>query len=298
MTSEMITFNNGVEIPALGLGVFLTPPDQTAAAVSTAIQAGYRLIDTAAAYLNERAVGEGIRNSGVSRDELFVTTKLWPGQYGHDGARHGFEGSLTRLGLDYIDLFLLHWPVPSDFAATVEAYQTMEELRAQGRIRAIGVCNFLPHHLHELQERTGLVPALNQIELNPFYTQPDTVAANAERGIVTQAWAPIGGTYARNPNAVTHGVGTPLEHPVITGLATKHRKTPAQVVIRWHLDHGFSAIPKSVHAERIVENFDVFDFSLTAAEIAQIDALDTGVRAGGDPETFSADSYPTDVDAQ
>jgi len=174
----------------------------------------------------------------------------------------------------------------------------MERLRADGRIRAIGVCNFLPHHLQTLHDETGLTPALNQIELNPFYTQPESRAANAGRGIVTQAWAPIGGTYLRNKNAVTSGADTPLLHPLITGLAGKYGKTPAQVVIRWHLDHGFSAIPKSVRPERIAENFDVFDFALTAEEVAQFDALDTGVRAGSNPETFTANSYPTDVDAQ
>ena len=297
-TSPLLVLNNGVRMPALGLGVFLAPADQAAGAVSTAIQNGYRLIDTASAYLNERAVGEGVRNSGVPRDDLFITTKLWPGQYGYDEAMRGFDGSLSRLGLDYINLYLLHWPVPTNFAATVQAYKAIDKLRADGRIRAIGVCNFLPQHLQKLHEETGLVPALNQIELNPFYTQPETRAAHAERGIVTQAWAPIGGTYLRNKNAVTNGADTPLTHPLITGLADTYGKTPAQVIIRWHLDHGFSAIPKSVHTERIVENFDVFDFALTAEEIARIDALDTGVRAGGNPETFTADSYPTDVDAQ
>jgi len=297
-TSPLLVLNNGVRMPALGLGVFLAPADQAAGAVSTAIQNGYRLIDTASAYLNERAVGEGVRNSGVARDDLFITTKLWPGQYGYDEAMRGFDGSLSRLGLGYINLYLLHWPVPTNFAATVQAYKAIDKLRADGRIRAIGVCNFLPQHLQKLHEETGLVPALNQIELNPFYTQPETRAAHAERGIVTQAWAPIGGTYLRNKNAVTNGADTPLTHPLITGLADTYGKTPAQVIIRWHLDHGFSAIPKSVHTERIVENFDVFDFALTAEEIARIDALDTGVRAGGNPETFTADSYPTDVDAQ
>lgn len=296
--SPRLTLNNGVEMPALGLGVFLTPAEQTEGAVRTAIRNGYRLIDTAAAYMNERAVGEGIRNSGVPRNELFITTKLWPGQYGYDEAMRGFDGSLSRLGLDYIDLYLLHWPVPTAFAATIDAYRAIDELRAEGRIRAIGVANFLPHHVRKLQAESGLVPAVNQIELNPFYTQPTTCAANAERGIVTQAWAPIGGTYLRNPKAVTKGAATPLKHPLITGLAAKYGKTPAQIVIRWHLDHGFSAIPKSVHASRITENFAVFDFTLTAEEIATIDALDTGARAGGDPETFTAESYPTDVDAQ
>ncbi|MCP5472364.1 MAG: aldo/keto reductase [Steroidobacteraceae bacterium] len=297
-TSPSLLLNNGVAMPALGLGVYLAPAEQAADAVSTAIQSGYRLVDTASAYLNERAVGKGIRASGVPRHELFITTKLWPGQYGYEAAMRGFEGSLSRLGLDYIDLYLLHWPVPTHFAATVQAYRAMDKLRADGRIRAIGVCNFLPHHLQTLREQTGLVPAVNQIELNPFYTQPESRAAHARLGIVTQAWAPIGGTYLRNKNAVTKGADTPLKHPLITGLAGKYGKSPAQVVIRWHLDHGFSAIPKSVHAERIVENFDVFDFALTAEEVARIDALDTGARAGGDPETFTAASYPTDVDAQ
>lgn len=298
MTSRTITLGHGVEMPALGLGVFLAPPEQTTPAVTTALQHGYRLVDTAAAYLNERAVGEGIRNSGVPRGELFITTKLWPGQYGHDEAMRGFDASLARLGLDYLDLYLLHWPVPTEFATTVQAYTAIEKLRSDGRVRAIGVCNFLPHHLQRLHDATGLTPALNQIELNPFYTQPDTCAANAQRGIVTQAWAPIGGTYARNPAAVTNGADAPLAHPLIVGIADKYGKTPAQVVIRWHLDRGRSAIPKSVRAERIVENFDVFDFALSADEIVQIDALDTGVRAGGDPETFTAESYPVDIDAQ
>lgn len=298
MTSPTITLTDGVAMPALGLGVFLTPPEQTAAAVRSAIHAGYRLIDTASAYLNERAVGQGLRNSGIPRGELFITTKLWPGQYGYDAALRGFEASLDRLGLDYLDLYLLHWPVPTDFAATVAAYRAMAQLQSDGRVRAIGVCNFLPQHLRALQDETGLVPAVNQIELNPFYTQAATRDVHAELGITTQAWAPIGGTYQRNPNAVTNGATSPLTHPLITGLADKYGKTATQVVIRWHLDHGFSAIPKSVHTERIVENFDVFDFALTTEEITQIDALDTGVRAGGDPETFTAETYPTDVDVQ
>ncbi len=293
-----IQLNNGITMPALGLGVFLTPPGQTADAVRAAIRSGYRLIDTAAAYLNERAVGEGIRASGVPRDELFITTKLWPGQYGCDAALLGFEGSLSRLGLEYLDLFLLHWPVPTDFTNTVQAYRAIEKLRADGRIRAIGVCNFLPHHLQQLHDETGLTPALNQIELNPFYSQPQTRAANARLGIATQAWAPIGGTYLRNPNAATNGAATPLKHPLVAELAAKYGKTPAQIVIRWHLDHSFSAIPKSVRPERIAENFNVFDFALTPEEIARIDALDTGVLAGADPETFTANSYPIDINAQ
>lgn len=294
ITNPYITLNNGVEMPALGLGVFLTPPEETADAVKTAINSGYRLIDTASAYLNERAVGEGIRKSGIPREQLFITTKLWPGQYGYDSALRGVDASLSRLGLDYLDLFLLHWPVPSDFGRTVEAYRCLAQLQADGRIRAVGVCNFLPKHLQQLHEETGLIPAVNQIELNPFFSQPDSRSANTRLGIVTQAWAPIGGTYIRKEGTVD----TPLKNPLINALAEKYNKTAAQIVIRWHLDHGLSAIPKSVHADRIIENFDVFDFRLTPEELSQIDALDTGVRAGGNPETFTAESYPVDIDAQ
>lgn len=207
-------------MPALGLGVFLAPADQTADAVRAATGTGYRLIDTDSAYMNERAVAEGIRASGVDREEPFVTTKPWPGQHG-DQAVHGVESGLEHLGHDYIDLYLLQWPVPTDFDATVQAYRGLELLRSDGRIRAIGVCNFLPHHLQRLEEETGLVPALNQIELNPFYRQPEAQAANAARGIVTQTWAPIGGTYQRNQDAVTNGAATPLEHPLIVDLAGK-----------------------------------------------------------------------------
>ncbi|HHY2417467.1 TPA: aldo/keto reductase [Salmonella enterica] len=296
--TETLTLNNGIKMPALGLGVFLAPPEKTAEAVSTAIRSGYRLIDTASAYMNERAVGEGIRNSGVPREELFITTKLWPGQYGHEKAAQGFKMSLERLGLEYLDMFLLHWPVPMDFTATVQSYLSMEQLLEDEFIRAIGVANFLPHHLQSLCEETGLVPALNQIELNPFYTQPETIAANTSLGIITQAWAPIGGTYLRNKKAVTNGAETPLQHPVISGLAEKYGKTPAQIVIRWHLEQGFSVIPKSVQPERIIQNANVFDFSLTAEEVDNIGRLNTGVRAGSDPELFTADSYKVDVDSQ
>lgn len=296
--THTITLNNEVEMPAVGLGVFLTPPDQTATAVDAAITTGYRLVDTAVAYLNERAVGEGIRTSGVPRDDLFVTTKLWVSQYGYDAALRSFDHSLNRLGLDYLDLYLLHWPVPTDFDSTVAAYKALETLLADGRVRAIGVSNFMPHHLAKLTAATDVVPAVNQIELNPFFLQPDVRDANDQAGITTQAWSPIGGIYGRKPTAVTNGAASPLLHQVVTDLAGKYDKTPAQIVLRWHLDRGVAAIPKSVRPERIRENFDVFDFTLTQEEIDQISALDTGVRAGSDPEKFNADSYKADVENQ
>ena len=296
--STILTLNNGVRMPALGLGVFLSPPAQTAAAVRTALETGYRLIDTAAAYMNERNVGEGLRASGIAREDVFVTTKAWVSQYGYDGARRGFEASMTRLGLDYLDLYLLHWPVPTDFENTIAAYKATERLLAEGRVRAIGVSNFLPHHLDTLMAAADVAPAVNQVELNPFFTQQAVRDANEKLGTITQAWSPIGGVYGRNVNATTNGAATPLEHPVVVAIAQAHAKTPAQVVLRWHLEHGFSAIPKSVHDTRIRENFDVFDFALSADEVSRIDALDTGVRAGSDPEKFTAASYPADIDNQ
>lgn len=282
-TSPLITLNNGVEMPALGLGVYQSSPEETVGAVESAIANGYRLIDTAAVYFNERQVGEGIRQSGIDRSEIFVTTKLWISGYGYESALRAFDVSLRKLGLDYVDLYLLHWPMPSDFDATVASYQVAKKLLAEGRVRAIGVCNHSPKHLENLIARTEVVPAVNQVELHPFFIQRELRDAHSRLGIVTQAWSPLGGVnvYApADPNAVKN----PLEHPVIVDLAAKYGKTPAQVVLRWHLEHGFSAIPKSVRPERIAENLDIFDFKLTSEEIAAIDAIDTGVRGGPDPE--------------
>jgi diketogulonate reductase-like aldo/keto reductase len=274
-------------MPALGLGVFLSSPEATTPAVSYALTHGYRLIDTAAAYMNERQVGEGLRQSGVDRAEVFITTKLWITDFGYDAALRAFEASRRRLGLDYVDLYLLHWPVPSDFDATIASYQAAEELLADGKIRALGVSNFSPRHLETLLDRTEVVPAVNQIELHPFFIQQELREANARLGIVTQSWSPIGGVVNRKAQRDPGSAESPLEHPVIVQLAGHYGKTPAQVVIRWHLDHGLSVIPKSVHPERIAENIDVFDFALTPEEIAIIDALDTGERAGFDPEVFN-----------
>jgi diketogulonate reductase-like aldo/keto reductase len=293
-TTPTLELNNGVTMPALGLGVFQSPPAETVTAVESALGEGYRLIDTAAAYGNEREVGEAIRRSGVERDEVFITTKLWISDYGYDAALRGFDASLRRLGIDYVDLYLLHQPVPTDFEATVGAYKAAEKMLAEGRARAIGVSNFSPQHLRRLIDRTDVVPAVNQVELHPYFTQPALRQVHAELGIVTQAWSPIGGVLLYVPGA--DGARGPLTDPVITDLAARYGKTPAQVVLRWHLEHGFCAIPKSVKPHRIAENFDVFDFSLTAEEVAAIDALDKGVRGGPDPERLNRETHPYVVD--
>jgi diketogulonate reductase-like aldo/keto reductase len=293
-TIPILELNNGVTIPALGLGVFQSPPAETVSAVETALAEGYRLIDTAAAYGNEREVGEGIRRSGVDRGEVFITTKLWISDYGYDAALRGFDASLRRLGVDYVDLYLLHQPVPTDFESTVGAYKAAAKELADGRARAIGVSNFSSQHLRQLLDRTDVVPAVDQVELHPYFTQPALREVHAELGIVTQAWSPLGGVLVYVPGSdESRG---PLTDPVITDLAAKHGKTPAQVVLRWHIEHGFCAIPKSVKPHRIAENFDVFDFALAPDEVAAIDALDTGVRGGPDPEQLNGETYPFVVD--
>jgi diketogulonate reductase-like aldo/keto reductase len=285
-TNSYITLNNGVKMPALGLGVYQSPPEETTGAVVTALQAGYRLIDTAAAYFNEREVGEGIRQSGVNRSEIFIETKLWISDYGYDEALRGFDKGVRKLGVDQVDLLLLHQPLAADFEKTIAAYKAMEQLLAEGRVRAIGVSNQTPAELEELIARTDVVPAVNQIQVHPYYSQPEWRAANDRHGILTQSWSPIGGSYIYGESEKN-----PLEDPVITGIAAKYSKTPAQVILRWHLEHGFSAIPKSVKAHRIAENFDVFGFSLTSDEVARIDALGTGVRGGPDPDSLTLENY-------
>jgi diketogulonate reductase-like aldo/keto reductase len=294
-TTPAVTLKNGVTMPALGLGVFQSPPDETTAAVEAALRDGYRLIDTAAAYDNEREAGEGIRRSGVSRDEIFVSTKLWISDYGYDAAQVGFEASLRRLGLDHIDLYLLHQPVPTHFQNTIDAYRAVETFLADGRARAIGVSNFSAEHLRRLIDATDVVPAVNQVELHPYFTQPALRQVHAELGIATQAWSPLGGVLVYTPGSGDEA-RSPLTDPVIGDLAAKYGKTPAQVILRWHIDHGFSAIPKSVKPHRIAENFGVFDFGLEDEEVAAIDALDTGVRGGPDPEGVSPETYPKVVD--
>ncbi len=282
-TVELINLNNGIKMPAFGLGVFQSAPQETASAVEAAIESGYRLIDTAAAYGNEREVGEGIRRAGIDRDEVFVTTKLWISDYGYEPALRGFDGCLRRLDLEYVDLFLLHHPVPSDFESTIGAYKAAERMLGEGRARAIGVSNFSPQHLERLISQTDVVPAVNQVELHPFFTQHALSDFHSANGIATQAWSPLGGVNVYFP-ADGRAVKNPLEHPTILELAAKYQKTPAQVVLRWHIEHGHSAIPKSVKPHRIAENIDIFDFTLAPDEVASIDALDTDVRGGPDPE--------------
>jgi diketogulonate reductase-like aldo/keto reductase len=290
-----LKLNNGVTMPALGLGVFQSPPAETITAVETALAEGYRLIDTAAAYGNEREVGEGLRRSGVHRGDVFITTKLWISDYGYDAALRGFDASLRRLGVDYVDLYLLHQPVPTDFESTIGAYRAAETVLSEGRARAIGVSNHSQQHLHSLIDRTDVVPAVNQVELHPYFTQPALREAHVELGIITQAWSPIGGVLVYTPGNGSSG-RSPLEDPTITALAAKYGKTAAQVILRWHLDHGFCAIPKSVKPHRIAENFGVFDFTLEPEEVAAIDALDTGVRGGPDPELLNRETHPFAVD--
>lgn len=284
-TTSVIRLNNGVMMPAVGLGVLRSDPDQLVHNVQIAIEAGYRMIDTAAGYHNEAQVGEGIRRSGVARQEIFVITKLWLGDYGYDEALKAFEASLSKLGLDYIDLYLLHWPSPSTFDATVASYRAAEKLLAEGRARAIGVCNFNVRHLEGLMERTDITPAVNQVEVHPYFVQDDLRAVNASHGVTTQAWSPIGGTVKRA--AADHD---PLTEPAIVEIARRHGKSSAQVILRWHLQNGLSVIPKSSNPARIAENIDVFDFELSAEELQAIDGLDTGHRFGADPETMDLEA--------
>jgi diketogulonate reductase-like aldo/keto reductase len=282
-----LTLNNGVQLPALGLGVFQTPPDETRVAVAAALSAGYRHIDTAAAYGNERQVGEAVANSGLDRSEVFLETKIWISDYGYEKTLHGFEKSARKLGVEQIDLLILHQALPSEFEATLEAYRALETLLADGKVRAIGVSNFMVDHLTTLVDRATVVPAVNQIEVHPYFAQRQVQALNAQHGILTQAWSPIGGiTFYRDGQH-----GSTLDDPVIGAIAQAHGKTPAQVMLRWHLQQGRSVIPKSTKPHRIAENIDVFDFDLTGEELAAIDALDTGRRGGPEPEAITLESF-------
>jgi 2,5-diketo-D-gluconate reductase A len=267
-----VTLRPEVEIPQLGYGVFQVPPKETEVAVARALQAGYRHIDTAAAYKNEGAVGQAIHASGIPREEIFVTTKCFNDDHGRDKAKRAFKASLERLELEHIDLYLIHWPVPSH-DLYVETWQAFIELQAEGLVRAIGVSNFQPAHLERIVAETGVVPAINQVELHPYFQQTGLRHEHDELGIVTEAWSPL-------------GQGLELEDPSIVAIAEAHGKTPAQAIIRWHLQLGNVVIPKSVTPERIVENFDVFDFELSADEMERIRELDEGRRIGPDPDTF------------
>ncbi|MFE5837469.1 aldo/keto reductase [Arthrobacter sp. NPDC056493] len=292
--TQNITLNNGVEIPRIGFGVFQSAPEKTADAVETAIGAGYRHIDTAATYGNEREVGEGIRRAGIDRDDVFIETKIWVSDYGYSQTLHAFAKSATKLGVDVIDLLLLHQPMPQHFDRTIDAYRALEQLLAEGRVRAIGVSNFMPHHLDALAARTTVVPAVNQIELHPYFSQPDVQAADAARDILTQAWSPIGGiTVYRDLGENRKSV---LGDDTIAAIASSHGKSPAQVMLRWHIQQGRSAIPKSTNPDRIAENFAVFDFELTTDEVGRIDALDMGMRGGPDPDEINPLSWDLHID--
>jgi diketogulonate reductase-like aldo/keto reductase len=286
-----IKLNNDVEIPALGLGVFQTPPDETRDAVTAALDAGYRHVDTAAAYGNEREVGEALAASAVDRSEVFVETKVWISDYGYGETLHAFEKSAGKLGVDQLDLFILHQALPSAFDKTLEAYRALETLLADGRVRAIGVSNFMVDHLNALLERASVVPAVNQIEVHPYFVQPEVQAFGAQHGILTQAWAPIGGiTFYRDS-----GHTSTLEDPAIGAIAQAHGKSPAQVMLRWGLQHGRSVIPKSTKPQRIAENIDVFDFQLSSDELAAIDALDTGRRGGPEPDAITLEAFGREI---
>jgi 2,5-diketo-D-gluconate reductase A len=269
----VISLNNGTRLPQLGFGVFRVGDAEAVGVVGTALQAGYRSIDSAAGYENERGVGEAVARSGLPRGEVFVTTKLTNHAHGFDRALRAFDGSLELLGLDYVDLYLIHWPRPHH-DLYVETWRALEKIYADGRAKAIGVSNFQIPHLQRLLDETDIVPAVNQIELHPYLTQPQLRAFHAERGIVTEAWSPL----AKG--------GRLLADPVVTTIAEKYAHTPAQIVLRWHIQLGNMVIPKSVTASRISENIDVFDFELAPDDVDAIADLNTGDRTGPDPDTF------------
>ncbi|MGW2051900.1 aldo/keto reductase [Streptomyces sp. NPDC001858] len=286
---QTLTLNNGVEMPALGLGVFQTPPDETRAAVTAALDLGYRHIDTAAAYGNEREVGRAIRASATPRDDIFIETKIWISDYGYDETLHGFDKSAAKLGVDQIDLLILHQALPSDFDKTLAAYRALERLLADGKVRAIGVSNFMVDHLTTLLDTTTVVPAVNQLEVHPYFQQRAVLDFDDEHAILNQAWSPIGGItfypgYGEDRRSV-------LEDPAVTAIAEVHGKSPAQVLLRWGIQQGRSVIPKSTKRHRIADNIDVFDFALTADELKSLDALETGRRGGPDPSDVTLAAY-------
>lgn len=287
MPVPTIKLNNGVHIPTLGFGVFQTPPDETAIAVTEAFRVGYRHIDTAAAYANERGVGSALQQSGLARDEVFIETKIWISDYGYDETLHSFDKSAGKLGIDQIDLLILHQPLPSAFERTLGAYRALEQLLADGKVRAIGVSNFMSPHLERLLGEVKVVPAVNQIEVHPYYQQRELQALHKRHGILTQAWAPIGGITFYRPGFSK----STLEDEVILGIAASHGKSAAQVMLRWAIQEGRSVIPKSVKPARIAENFEVFDFELTADQLAAIDALDTAERGGPNPEDVTLEKF-------
>jgi 2,5-diketo-D-gluconate reductase A len=268
-----ITLNNGVDIPQLGFGVFQIPPEQTKDATLSALEVGYRHIDTAEMYGNEKEVGVAVRESGIDRGEVFVTSKLNNGFHAYDDALDAFDRTLKDLDLGYLDLFLVHWPLPG-VGDYVETWKAMEKMYESGRVRAIGVSNFQPHHLRNILGETSVTPAVNQVEAHPYFANDEVRAFDAEHGIATEAWAPI-------------AKGQVLDDPTIVRIAESNGKTPAQVTLRWHVQRGDIVFPKSVTRSRVEENFDIFDFELSQADMAEISGLDRGGRTGPDPDTFN-----------
>jgi 2,5-diketo-D-gluconate reductase A len=273
-TVPTLQMNDGHPIPQVGFGVFQIPQDETEVAVTTALQEGYRLIDTAQGYQNEEGVGAALATSDVPRDEVFVTTKLTNSEQGYDKTMAAFDSSMTKLGIDVLDLFLIHWPLPM-FDQYVDTWRAFEKLQADGRVRSIGVSNFEVEHLERLAAETDVVPAVNQVELHPQFPQAELRAYHAEHGILTESWGPIG-----------QGKGL-LENEDIQAVAKAKGRTPAQVVLRWHIQLGLVVIPKSVTPSRIAENFAIFDFELEDEDMARIAKVDTGERLGADPNTFA-----------
>ncbi|MFJ4923841.1 aldo/keto reductase [Streptomyces sp. NPDC088725] len=268
-----ITLNNGVEIPQLGFGTFQIPPEETRDATLAALETGYRHIDTAQLYRNEKEVGQAVRDSGIDRSEIFVTSKLGNGAHAPDDALRAFDQTMDALGLDYVDLYLIHWPLPAvgDFT---ETWQAMEEMYRSGRAKAIGVSNFQQNHLRRIFDSGVVVPAVNQIEVHPYLTQDELRAFDTEHGIATEAWSPI-------------AQGKVLSDPAITGIAERLGRTPAQVTLRWHIQRGDIVFPKSVTRERVTENFALFDFELSEGDMAEITALNRNERTGPDPDVFN-----------
>jgi 2,5-diketo-D-gluconate reductase A len=273
-TVPTITLNNGVQIPQLGFGVYQIPPDQTRDATLTALEIGYRHIDTAEMYGNEKQVGEALRDSGIPREEVFVTSKLNNGFHARDAALQAFDQSLADLGFDYLDLFLVHWPLPGIDVDYVETWTAMEEIYRSGRAKAVGVSNFNPHHLRRLFGGTEIRPAVNQVEIHPYLTQDELRAFDADHEIATEAWSPI-------------AQGKVLGDPVIGRVAERHGKSPAQVTLRWHIQRGDIVFPKSVTRSRVQENFEIFDFELSDDDMRDITTLNRDERVGPDPDTFN-----------
>ena len=268
-----ITLNNGVEIPQLGFGVFQIDPDETKDATLAALEVGYRHIDTAEMYGNEKEVGEAVRASGVDRADIFVTSKLNNSFHDYDAALGAFDGTLKALDIDYLDLFLVHWPLP-EVGDYVETWKAMEKMYESGRVKAIGVSNFQPHHLRRIHGETSVTPAVNQIEVHPYLANDEVRAFNTEHGIATEAWSPI-------------AQGKVLEDPVLVEIGEAHGKSSGQVTLRWHLQRGDIVFPKSVTRTRVEQNFDLFDFELTGEEMTDITALDKGERTGPNPDEFN-----------